>query len=104
MVLEIKKYKCEVCNRTFGCPKTLKMHIQTHTGARPYICHHCGRGMSTPYALRQHIRLHTNEAPYKCEECGESFKQRVTMKLHYRRQHLGITPEQERFAKMDDST
>ncbi|KAK7053572.1 hypothetical protein R3P38DRAFT_2601282, partial [Favolaschia claudopus] len=54
--MEGKKYVCKQCGKRFSRPSSLKIHVNTHTGAQPYICPHpsCGRSFNVNSNMRRH--------------------------------------------------
>ncbi|KAK7001713.1 hypothetical protein R3P38DRAFT_2558601, partial [Favolaschia claudopus] len=58
--MEGKKYVCKQCGKRFSRPSSLKIHINTHTGAQPYVCPHpsCGRSFNVNSNMRRHWRNH----------------------------------------------
>ncbi|KAK0447023.1 uncharacterized protein EV420DRAFT_1569499 [Desarmillaria tabescens] len=61
---EEKRHVCMVCNKAFNRPSSLRIHINTHTGATPFRCPFpgCGRGFNVNSNMRRHYRNHTNSA------------------------------------------
>lgn len=59
---EDKKHICTVCNKRFNRPSSLRIHVNTHTGATPFLCPFpgCGRGFNVNSNMRRHYRNHTN--------------------------------------------
>ncbi|KAK0183670.1 hypothetical protein F5146DRAFT_941453, partial [Armillaria mellea] len=57
-----KKHVCTVCNKRFNRPSSLRIHVNTHTGATPFQCPFpgCGRGFNVNSNMRRHYRNHTN--------------------------------------------
>lgn len=82
-----KKYKCDICEKSFTHCGTLKDHKRIHSGETPFVCTYCGRGFKKKWGWQQHTWLHTNTKPYKCVLCTEAFTQNVTLKLHVKRKH-----------------
>ncbi|PBK90341.1 hypothetical protein ARMGADRAFT_296209 [Armillaria gallica] len=59
-----RKYVCTVCNKRFTRPSSLRIHVNTHTGATPFRCPFpgCGRGFNVNSNMRRHYRNHTNSS------------------------------------------
>ncbi|KAJ7021027.1 hypothetical protein C8F04DRAFT_1142144 [Mycena alexandri] len=55
-----KKHVCPTCRKPFNRPSSLRIHINSHTGALPYVCPHpnCGRGFNVNSNMRRHYRNH----------------------------------------------
>ncbi|KAK0444662.1 uncharacterized protein EV420DRAFT_1574244 [Desarmillaria tabescens] len=57
-----KKHVCRTCHKRFNRPSSLRIHINTHTGATPFRCPFpgCGREFNVNSNMRRHYRNHTN--------------------------------------------
>ncbi|KAH7923187.1 hypothetical protein BV22DRAFT_603132 [Leucogyrophana mollusca] len=56
-----KKHQCPHCGKRFNRPSSLKIHVNTHTGAKPYQCPFpgCGREFNVNSNMRRHWRNHS---------------------------------------------
>ena len=64
---------CNICNKSLESSYKLKLHMHTHTGARPFVCQTCGKGFTTGPNLKAHHRVHTGEKPFSCNRCDRRF-------------------------------
>ncbi|KAJ7747434.1 hypothetical protein DFH07DRAFT_747799 [Mycena maculata] len=57
---EGKKHVCLTCSKRFNRPSSLRIHVNTHTGATPFRCPHpnCGRAFNVNSNMRRHFRNH----------------------------------------------
>ncbi|KAJ6464838.1 hypothetical protein C8R45DRAFT_840071, partial [Mycena sanguinolenta] len=55
-----RKHVCYTCGKSFMRPSSLRIHANTHTGAKPYECplETCGRAFSVNSNMRRHFRSH----------------------------------------------
>ncbi|RDB30242.1 C2H2 finger domain transcription factor mtfA [Hypsizygus marmoreus] len=56
-----KKHICSTCLKRFNRPSSLRIHVNTHTGATPFRCPwpDCGREFNVNSNMRRHYRNHT---------------------------------------------
>ncbi|KAF5372091.1 hypothetical protein D9758_004954 [Tetrapyrgos nigripes] len=59
---EERKHICSTCHKRFNRPSSLRIHMNTHTGATPFRCPfpNCGREFNVNSNMRRHYRNHTN--------------------------------------------
>lgn len=86
---DIRKYKCQFCEKTFRASDNLSKHINSqHTRTRTYVCEVCSRVFYCNVNLLTHMKCHSDEK-FQCNECGKSFKTKRSLKAHLFR-HTGI--------------
>ncbi|KAJ7500055.1 hypothetical protein FB451DRAFT_1359014 [Mycena latifolia] len=58
------KHVCPRCRKRFNRPSSLRIHVNTHTGATPFRCPYptCGRGFNVNSNMRRHFRIHPSPA------------------------------------------
>ncbi|XP_048810907.1 zinc finger and BTB domain-containing protein 38 [Lagopus muta] len=79
-----KPYICELCQKQFQSPSTLKMHMRCHTGEKPFTCKTCGKCFSVPGNLQKHERIHLGVKDFVCQYCNKAFTLNETLKIHER--------------------
>ncbi|KAF5343669.1 hypothetical protein D9758_014688 [Tetrapyrgos nigripes] len=57
-----RRHVCTLCNKRFNRPSSLKIHMNTHTGATPFRCPYpgCGRSFNVNSNMRRHYRNHAS--------------------------------------------
>ncbi|KAJ7062559.1 hypothetical protein C8F01DRAFT_101251 [Mycena amicta] len=57
----IRKHVCLQCRKRFNRPSSLRIHVNTHTGATPFHCPYpnCGRAFNVNSNMRRHYRNHS---------------------------------------------
>ena len=78
------QHECDVCEKVFGYPSLLAIHMRIHTNEKPYECHVCEKRYRQANGLKYHMRTHTNEKPYECDVCEKRFRQSGDLKVHMR--------------------
>ena len=81
------QHECDVCEKVFGYPSLLAIHMRIHTNEKPYECDVCEKRFTQASNLTQHKRIHTNERPYECDVCDKAFRQLAHLQKHMRTQH-----------------
>lgn len=56
-----KRHVCPTCSKRFNRPSSLRIHVNTHTGATPFRCPYpnCGREFNVNSNMRRHLRNHS---------------------------------------------
>ncbi|KAI5120751.1 hypothetical protein M0805_007825 [Coniferiporia weirii] len=62
---EKRRHPCAQCGKRFNRPSSLKIHLNTHTGAKPFVCPFpgCGRSFNVSSNMRRHHRNHARRPP-----------------------------------------
>lgn len=84
-----KKPKCNICGRLLSSNYTLKAHVRIHMGDRPFKCEVCEKSFSTPGTLKKHKRIvHTGQKIFECIICGKTLPTQLAVRVH-KRTHIG---------------
>ncbi|XP_070535725.1 uncharacterized protein [Ptychodera flava] len=85
------KNQCNICDKTYARPSTLRIHLRTHSDEQPYQCQTCAKTFSQAANLTAHMRTHSGEKPFKCGICERRFSQSSSVTTHMRT-HTGARP------------
>ncbi|KAL4067205.1 hypothetical protein V8B97DRAFT_1978640 [Scleroderma yunnanense] len=68
-----KKHQCPHCGKRFNRPSSMKIHVNTHTGAKPYRCPYpgCGREFNVNSNMRRHWRNHSRGGAGRLSDGGD---------------------------------
>lgn len=79
-----ESYICDLCQKQFQSPSTLRMHMRSHVGGKPYHCKTCGKSFSISGNLEKHERTHLGVKDFVCQYCQKAFTLNETLKIHER--------------------
>lgn len=85
------RHRCHLCKKEFAWPKSLKIHLRTHTGERPYECEICGKSFTRSDSLKAHRNTHGDVRVLQCHLCDASFVDGRMLIRHQKKEH-GIEP------------
>ena len=88
------EHRCDVCQKVFRFPSSLKRHIDAvHLGFKPNACGECDAAFAQAGHLKSHIdAVHLRLKPHVCGECEATFAQGSHLKSHIDAVHLGLKP------------
>ncbi|KAJ7596295.1 hypothetical protein C8J56DRAFT_1020955 [Mycena floridula] len=93
-----KRHVCPTCNKRFNRPSSLRIHVNTHTGATPFRCPfpNCGREFNVNSNMRRHYRNHGASLPRAQESSPQSRNAVVPSRdAQSRRKRRALTPPDE---------
>ena len=85
---------CGRCGKRFPSAGRLKLHMNVHKEEKPFKCDVCEKGFSGPASLKNHKLLHTGES-FKCEYCDYSAVQKGNLKTHRMKVHKNMLEKHE---------
>ena len=85
-----EKAPCEQCGEMVGIAKMQRHVASKHTSIydKRFKCDVCGKSFNENARLKDHKNIHTGEKPYKCKFCNACFASSGTHAMH-QRSHLG---------------
>ena len=72
--------QCHMCDKMYVSMPALAMHLQTHY--RKFKCEVCEKTFSRSWLLQNHMRLHTGEKPFGCNICSKKFADKSNLRAH----------------------
>ncbi|GFO43280.1 Zinc finger protein [Plakobranchus ocellatus] len=77
---KVYRYKCPICDKSFGRKSQLKAHRGRH---KPYVCNICNKSIVNKPFYDLHMAAHRNgEKPFKCNQCGKGFMAKNYLENH----------------------
>ncbi|XP_050971119.1 zinc finger protein 408 isoform X1 [Labeo rohita] len=77
-----KPYMCTECGKTYSSQESFQAHLLMHRGQRPFQCQHCDKSYGLKRDLKEHQVLHSGEKPFVCDICGKAFARRPSLRVH----------------------
>lgn len=80
--LNVRRFKCDLCDKSCYRKTELAIHMRRHTGEKPYVCEDCGNSFAALSQLKSHQLRHTQTKNFKCDQCGRFFYSSTSLKDH----------------------
>ena len=95
-------HKCDMCNKAFPQPTSLKKHVKYvhgglknkkrsisyHNSAKQYQCDHCDKSFKQSGDLKKHIKeIHLQLKDHNCPQCPKAFCRAYQLKKHMQEVH-----------------
>lgn len=77
-----KRYKCDLCDKSYWTKGNLVEHKRTHTTERAFACKACAKAFKTKHVLDVHVRKTHGAEKFFCSLCGKTFKSRGDAQRH----------------------
>merc|ERR1712227_49394 len=83
-------YPCTLCDKQYGHPCTLKLHVRYHSGDYKKACDYCEFAWMVGFPWVTHMKKHHNEIvdyekqvpKRQCPYCPKKFMEPIDLKLH----------------------
>jgi len=95
LTTSVNGYTCQKCGKILYSAVKLKHHMNIHMEDKPFKCDVCEKGFSAPTSLKNHRLLHTGEV-FKCEYCDYSAVQKGNLKYHRMKKHKSLIGNEEK--------
>lgn len=82
--VKLPHHKCKLCGKKVV---NLRVHIASHSTAKPYHCKECGRQFRNEKMLGLHSRIHWDTKPFNCKFCKTAFTRKGNYQQHMRKVH-----------------
>jgi hypothetical protein len=84
---QVRRHKCQMCDKRFVRPAELKRHETTHTNKREFTCGICDQGFKRVDHYRSHyISIHS-EKRRQCQFCDYKTARKDTLQRHIACRH-----------------
>lgn len=87
-----KRHICSICGKLFPQIYQLTSHMDTHLTVKKYKCDLCPKTFSHKRVLESHVLQHSavEAKPFRCNECPKMYKWREDLTAHRKAVHEGI--------------
>uniref|UniRef100_A0A8D8IT00 Zinc finger protein 26 n=1 Tax=Culex pipiens TaxID=7175 RepID=A0A8D8IT00_CULPI len=102
-------YECSKCDKKFGKKLLLARHVKMHEAIEKglYRCKLCARYLGSPKSLAVHEQGHDDDKKaknvHKCTECDRTYFRKDSYLTHVKAKHGGNKPKQLENVKMEES-
>ncbi|XP_061195095.1 zinc finger protein 569-like isoform X2 [Saccostrea echinata] len=85
-----KQYKCDLCERAYMYPTSLRLHKLSHSSMETFACDKCPKTFKLKEVLKRHQRVH-EPARFPCDVCGKKLRWKSRF-IEHKRLHSGEKP------------